>query len=892
VPLPPGTRLGPYEIVGPLGAGGMGEVFRATDTRLGRDVAIKALPAAFAQDPERLARFEREAKLLASLSHPNVAVLYGLEEVQGARYLALEFIEGETLASRLARGALPLEEALEVARQIAAGVEAAHESDVVHRDLKPGNVMLSSSGAVKVLDFGLARSGAGDRPGSDPKLSASPTMTYAATEAGVILGTAAYMSPEQARGKSVDKRTDIWSFGCVLYECLTGRQAFAGETVSDIVACILQTEPEWSALPTSTPQRVRSLLARCLEKDVKRRLRDIGDARIEIEEVLATRRSASGAARVAAPARARSMVWPAIAIIASITALGALLGPRLLVRPTPPPPMRFEVRAPKGRFLGDGSSISISPDGRLLAMIASDSSGRSSLWVRKLEDLTPRELPGTEGVTMMFWSPDSRRLGFFANDQALSKIAVENGTPERICDTKAARGGAWGADGTILFAPYSNGGIFRVSAGGGVPVQITRPDSAHGVTGHRFPVLLPDGKHFLFTAIPNGPDGKLGLCVGTMDGGPTREIARCEAGVAWAGSGWLLTARSASLVAWRFDERRLECVGDPVSIGDPLVGTSNVGSPVVSVSRDGALAYLTREDVPRRAEWYDFEKQQVAGKSPLPAGFYDGIRLAPNERRALVVRRSGPRSFELLLTDLERGVSSVLSEPGENPEQGVWSRDGTRIAYLIGRDQSIRVRSLVDGSQQTYLENDPSFKNVDGFTPDGKALLIARLDPATKWDLWLLPLDGGPPRALLNTPANELFGEISGDGRWLGFLSDESGITEVYLAPLTTPGLKYQVTIGGGDDPDFGLGGFFSDDGKRLYFRQSKEPGVNRVAEIIAEPALSLGPSRIAFRFPNDLERWSTTRDRRRLIRLVSTEKSTPQAVTILQHWESALRKP
>jgi serine/threonine protein kinase len=880
----PGTRVGPYEIVAPLGAGGMGEVYRARDTRLGRDVALKALPAAFAQDPARVARFEREAKLLASLSHPNIAVVFGLEEVDGARYLAMELIEGETLADRLAHGALRSSEALEVLRQIAAGLEAAHESDVVHRDLKPGNVMITPAGDVKVLDFGLARSIASDRTGSDPGLSASPTMTFAATNAGVILGTAAYMSPEQARGRAVDKRTDVWSFGCVMFECLTGRQAFAGETVSDIVARILQGEPEWDALPGSTPERLRALLARCLEKDAKRRLRDIGDARFEIEDLIALRKSSSGEAGVATAGRARTVPWPVIALAAVLVAAAAL-APRLFVRPAPPAAVRLEVRAPKGHFLVDGGSIALSPDGKLLAMIASDSSNARTLWVRRLDELTPRQLPGTDGVNQMFWSPDSRSLAFFARDEVLSKIAVDNGSPERICATRAARGGTWGRDGTILFAPYSNGGIFRVSASGGTPVQVTRPDSAHGVTGHRFPILLPDSKHFLFDTIPADADGKGGICVGTVDGGPTREIARGETGPAWAGHGWLLTTRNAALVAQRFDDRALRFVGDPVVIGDPLVGSQFAGSPVVSVSEDGIVAYLTREDVPVRAEWYDFDKQRVTGTPPLAPGLYIGIAIAPDDHHASILQQTEPTRTDLLYVDLDRGVTSKITQPPESPGGAAFSRDGTLIAYSNDENETIRVRSLVDGSLKTYLADDHAFKRVYAFMPDGKALVYGRLDAATKWDIWLLPLDGGPPRALLATPANETSCGISPDGRWITYQSDESGPAEACIAPFATPGLKYQVTIGGG------VGGF-AYDGKRYLFALTREPDVIHGADIRTQTSLSLGPSRLAFRLPPENGPWDLAHDDHRMLRLVPTEKPAPQAVTILQHWASAVRKP
>ena len=449
-----GSRLGPYEIVAPLGAGGMGEVYRARDPKLGRDVAIKLLPDAFAQDPERLARFEREAKLLASLQHANIAVLHGLEESDGRRYLVMQCVEGESLAERLARGPLSQTDTLEVTVAIAAALEAAHESGIVHRDLKPGNVMVTPTGDVRVLDFGLAKGGAG--ASGDVGLSASPTRTYAATSAGVVLGTAAYMSPEQARGKPVDRRTDIWSFGCVLYECLTGKQAFSGETVSDIVACILQTEPDWSALPASTPGRLRDLLVRCLQKDARRRLRDIGDARIEIEDMIAGRVSPSGAHLATHTTAAAPPRWllPAAAALMLVTAVATWSGMRAFAPATSATAARFDVEAPKGQtFPVDAVAIQISPDGRTLAMIVADSAGVQRLWTRPLDSFEAKLIPGTERVTLMFWSPDSRSLGFFANDRQLSRVAIAGGAPEPVCDVKTPRGGTWNRDGSSCWRP-------------------------------------------------------------------------------------------------------------------------------------------------------------------------------------------------------------------------------------------------------------------------------------------------------------------------------------------------------------------------------------------------------------------------------------------------------
>ena len=461
MPLTAGTRLGPYEIVAPLGAGGMGEVYRARDTRLGRDVAIKALPAEFAKDPDRLARFEREAKLLASLSHANIAGIFGLELVDDHRYLVLEYIEGETLGERIARGPLPVPEAVEVCAHVAAALESAHESGIVHRDLKPGNIMLTPAGAVKVLDFGLAKAGGGGAPGADVGLSASPTMTYGyiGTQAGMVLGTAAYMSPEQARGKAVDKRSDIWSFGCVLFECLTGKVAFQGETISDLIADILTGDPDWAALPAATPPRVRELLRRCLEKDVRRRLRDMGDARIELEDTLSPRGTASSAALSASIAAGvdaggaaakpvKKSAGVGLQLFAAIAgALVAVIATRVISpmvgggKTAEHAPVRFRIpEEPTRRLNPDGTRYALSPDGTTLAMIGTDTT-EVHLWIQPLDSFTPRMLAGTEGVEMPFWSPDGKYVAFFAKGRLKRVLAAGGGDPEELCDVLRARGG-------------------------------------------------------------------------------------------------------------------------------------------------------------------------------------------------------------------------------------------------------------------------------------------------------------------------------------------------------------------------------------------------------------------------------------------------------------------
>ncbi len=888
--LQAGSRLGAYEIVSRLGAGGMGEVYRGRDPKLGRDVAIKLLPDAFANDPERLARFEREARLLASLQHANIAVLHGLEEAEGRRFLVMQCVEGESLAQRLARGPLPVMDALEVAAAVAAALEAAHDAGIVHRDLKPGNVMVTPTGDVKVLDFGLAKGGAGASSSSDVGLSASPTRTYAGTDAGVILGTAAYMSPEQARGKPVDRRTDIWSFGCVLYECLSGRQAFAGETVSDIVSRILQVEPDWSVLPATTPGRVRDLIARCLQKDARRRLRDIGDARIEIEDLVAGRVSASGAHAATAPATVARPTWrralPAALVL--LTAAATWLVARTLAPGRGTDPVRFAVEAPRGQLFNFSSSISldISPDGTMLALVASDSSGVNRIWIRRMDALTPRVLPGTEGATISFWSPDSRWIAFFAGDRQLMKVAVAGGDPQSLCEVKNGRGGTWNRDGVILFAPYSNGALYRVSASGGDPAVVLRPDSAHGETGLRFPYFLPDGRHFLYSSLPGDSTGAGRLCVGSLDGGAPRVVAHTETGGIYAPPGWLLYTRLGVPMAQRFDARALKVSGEPHALGDLALGNSFGGSSWLSVSGTGVLAYSTFDPVPTRLAWLDLQGHELPSP-PFSSGNYFTPVISPDGHRALVTSADKAQNRFVMLADLDRGILTRLTEPELLAGSPRWSPDGQRFACV---EEAIRerivVRSLADGSQRIYLADDPAFKRPDGWTPDGRFLLYGRLDPATKWDEWVLPLDGGAPRPLLHTTANEQNARLSPDGRWVAFESDESGTQEVYVVPFASPALRYQVTTGGGAVITW------TRDSKRLIFVSAKTPNVAMQAEVQPGARFALGAPRVQARLPEqvtngaDLDPSGT-----RLLAIMPAEAPRPQTVTVVQNWPALLRR-
>ena len=886
MPLAPGTRLGPYEVVAPLGAGGMGEVYRAKDSRLGREVAIKALPAAFAQDPDRVARFEREAKLLASLSHANIGAIHGLEEVDGNRYLVLEFIEGETLDQRLSRGALPLSDALEVCRQVAAAVEAAHENGVVHRDLKPGNVMITPSGVVKVLDFGLAKAADPNATSNvSANLSASPTMTYAATGVGMILGTAAYMSPEQARGKSVDKRTDIWSFGCVLYECLTGRRCFDGETVSDMIARILQGEPDWNSLPAQTPNRVRELMRRCLDKDARHRLRDIGDARIELEEVIAQRTSGTTVAAAAAASRARVASPLIVAAIAVASAALAVVAWSAMHRAPAPAPVRFEIADDEAMTLaGEVAYSAISPDGRFLVFVAGDSS-RSMLWLRSMATLAARPIPGTDDAVQPFWSPDSRQIGFFT-DTKLRRVSAAGGDVEDLCDVKRARGGSWSTHDLILFAPTSDGPLFSIPAAGGDLRQVTQIDSTGGETGHRFPVFMPDGKHFLYSALPP-KEGRYAIYGASLDGAARKQILKASNGVQFAAPRWLLYRKNANVIAQLFDPTTLRLEGTPVSLRENSGGTSLSGAAGFSVSATGILVYGTSKLPPGRLVWNDLaghELQRIP-MTPMPA--YD-MDLSPDDRRVALTRILPDEQSEIWLCDLERGVTTRLSEePGQSGSPR-WSPDGTRIAYMLGDEggpQRFVIRSIAGNAPtRTLLKSDPTFKQLNAWTPDGRCLVFTRQVAATRRDLWLVPTEGdSTPRPLLVTPYTEQAAVVSPDGRWFCYSSDESGKFELYVQAFPGGGSKYQVTNGGG------VYGAWSPDGRHLFIVDPRLVDQALIADVLPGAEFRLGPARPFLHAPHDAFSSLLSHDLKRQLQIMPAGKAPPRSMTVVMNWPQAL---
>jgi dipeptidyl aminopeptidase/acylaminoacyl peptidase/predicted Ser/Thr protein kinase len=858
--------LGPYPVERELGRGGMGVVYLARDPRLERSVAIKVLPDAFARDPERLARFEREARILASLNHPNIAGIHGVEESDGQRLLVLEYVPGETLAARTERGALALDEALDVCRQIASAVEAAHEGGVIHRDLKPGNVRITPEGAVKVLDFGLAKGEPASAPASGSDLSHSPTLTYAATAAGVILGTAAYMSPEQARGRAVDKRTDIWSFGCVLYECLTGRQVFEGETVSDMIAKILQGEPDWARLPTQTPARIRDLLHRCLEKDARKRLRDIGDARLELEEAIAARSTATRAAAAAAESRTqatRSVGTLAMAVLLLVVGAGVGIGLWNLVGPArrggPSERLHLSVAIPPGIR---AVQAAITPDGRtavILGRARGPDGTEEPLWRlyrRRLDGFGLEPIPGTEGVQGFVLSPDGRWVAFVAvlseqsSQMRLVKAPIDGSSPPVALadwDVSWSTALCWLEGGDILAATTAGKQFVRIPSGGGAPKPAVE-FATGGLSGFNgMANRLPGDRGVLLRAESWGAHGYQND-VRLLDPGTGKVRALIEnAGnpIYSPAQHLLFFSRGDALMAVPFDLHRLAVTGGVLALMDGVRTPNSWDNGSFDVSGDGTLVYPPggRVGTQRTLVVVDAAGNQTPF-APERRGFETSPALSRDGRKAAVVVANAKGTYETWVADLDRpGLKRVLSLPAADCATPVWSPDGRRLAFSRTASDSADgiYAQPVDGSEAPRPILRPGsavvFVSASSWAPDGSGLLVSRISGG-KSDMLFVPLGptGEPasPRVLLATPYSEGAGRFSPDGRLIAFVSDESGKNEIYVAPYRadgTLGPRVMVSSGGGVHP------CWAGDSRRLFF--SHDPYQLMSVTVSALPSLS-----------------------------------------------------
>ena len=757
-----GKTLSHYKVLEKIGQGGMGEVYRAEDTNLSREVAIKVLPEQFTQDPQRLARFEREAKLLASLNHPNIAAIYGLEEADGVRFLALELVPGETLQERVSKGPLPVEEALEVCRQIAEGVEAAHAKGVIHRDLKPANVKVTPEGKVKILDFGLAKAFEAETPVTD--ISQSPTLTEEMTRAGVILGTAAYMSPEQAKGEAVDKRADIFAFGCVLYELLTGRRAFQGETIAETIAAVLKSEPEWEKLPDSTPWRIKELLEDCLQKEVHNRFHDVSHVRIQINKAQKEPTTASpiGQTIAAQPGR-----WRRAIILGSVALAGAAVGVAIwgLMRPplSPPAPLKqVVITLPPTAPLEVETwrpAVAFSPDGTRLVYVA-NRGGKRQLYLRRMDRLDATPISGTEDSHSPFFSPDGQSVGFIVGSK-LKKVSVSGGAPQTLAlVTPVTRGVTWGSDNTIIFTSNINGGLERILAVGNTPPPdafsddpsraLTTPDPSKGEYSHRWPQFLPGGKAVLFTIDTGGNFDEARIAVLSLETGKTEVLFDGGTNARYLPTGHIVFCRAGALLAVPFDLERLERTGDPVTVIEGILMEPG-GAAHFTFSDDGSLAYVPGDMlVPdRKLVWVDRQGEV----EPLPAEprEYMDPSLSPDGRQVAVTIREGS-NYDIWVSEVARGSLSRLTSHPQEDLGPIWTPDGKQVTFaseMAGRGPVLSWRPA-DGSspQELLLEREVgTLRFPTSWSPDGQTLAFTDLlNSVTGSDIWILPFeDEGQP---------------------------------------------------------------------------------------------------------------------------------------------------
>jgi Tol biopolymer transport system component len=887
-----GETVGGYRIEGVLGAGGMGQVYRARDSRLGRSVALKVLPDDAAADPERRARFMREAQVLAALNHPHIGAIHGVEDSGGVHALVLELVEGPTLADILRAPTgegrrLPLDDAIAIARQIVDALDVAHEQGIVHRDLKPANIKVRADGTVKVLDFGLARlvQTDGDAPTDlgEPPATTSPAMTMA----GTILGTAAYMSPEQAKGRPADARSDIWAFGSVFYEMLTGSRPFAGEDVADTLAAVLRDDPDWSALPSSTPLSIRRLLERCLQKDRRRRLAAIADVRFHFDD-------AAGAGGVAAQPTSR-LPWIAAVAVATVALVAvsvlALRGP---TDATPIEPVQFTVGAPAntsfgGRLAGgtgNSQQLAISPDGRTLVFVAG-AAGRYQLWLRPIGSLVSTPIAGTEDAAFPFWSPDSRAIAFFTDDK-LKKVQITGGPPVTLCDVVAAKGGSWNRDGVILFADSAAFTLRRISANGGVPADLARPDA--DITAHRWPHFLPDGRHFLYTAV-------VGACCPPIQPGVVR-VASLDAPAAattlfqaessaFFSAGHVLFLRDQTLMAQPFDLTTRQPQGSAFPVAERV---SSEGSRYLSASAsDQGTLVFGQGGVPtiQRMTWFNRngDPLRVLGDPTT----YHSLALSPNGKHVAVARASvGSADIDLWLFDAVTGNATHLTNTAGLEGSPVWSPDGTRIAYQSqhGGKSSLRLIN-VDGSGDALLFESGDTVSPTSWSRAGDVLAFTRTAASGASDIWALPMSGDrTPFPVLHTSFDETLGAFSPDGRWMAFTRNENGQPGIFVRAFPTPGVTYPISPGEGRIPTW------RGDGKELFYLSHGT--LMAVAIDLTGDGITAGPPQPLFVVGapgfSPTRTYAVTADGQRFFSNARPQRPTTEPLTVVINWLAALR--
>jgi eukaryotic-like serine/threonine-protein kinase len=900
--LSPGTQLGPYEILSPLGAGGMGEVWRARDTRLNREVAIKVLPATFANDAERLRRFEQEALATSALNHPNILSVYDIGTHQGTPYIVAELLEGVELRERVRGGPLPVRSCIDYSHQITQGLAAAHEKGIIHRDLKPENLFVTNDGRIKILDFGLAKLKSVSQVSEGSDLATMKLVT----EPGVVMGTASYMSPEQIRGLDVDHRADIFAFGLILYEMLAGKAAFNGNSIPDLMSAVLKDEPpELSETNHKIPPALEKIVRRCLEKKRERRFQSTSDLCFAIEALstqsgsrIETTTVSTGSPKSSPKAWLTGNVRVAW-VFGAVMFAAALVFAWMWFARKPAldaAVVRFSLSAPEEtRYYSAGRDAgppAISADGTRLAFVAGTADGKRQLWVRALDSLSDRPLAGTEGASHPFWSPDGRYIGFFANGK-LNRIDVGGGALLALCDAPSGFGGSWSRDGVIILSPNNTSLLFQVPASGGVPSPVTAFAESRGEVSHYWPCFLPDGRHFLFLSrsFVTGASDQDTINLGSLDSKESRPLFKASSSIAYA-QGYLLFHRAGLLLAQPFDIEGLNTMGEPIPVLERIQYEITSSMGIFAVSENGVLVYQPGAATTFQLTWCDRTGKSLGLLGEAGNYFTPSPNLSPDEKRvALQLPASvGPRdSSDIWIYDVARNLPTRLTFNPASDRAPLWSPDGDRIVFGSTRAGPVDLyQKAANGTGDELLILKSAFdKYPMSWSRDGRYILYQEIAPGVGGDLWVLPLEGErKPTPFLQSESNELAPAFSPDGHWVSYNSDESGRMEIYVAPFPGPGGKRQVSTTGG------VMARWRGDGKELFYVAAN----NRLmaAEVNSSgPAFEVGVTRPLFeaRLTGPGYVYTVTRDGQRfLVNRVIEERGAAQVVVVL-NWPQDLKR-
>ncbi len=878
-----GTGLGPYEILSTLGAGGMGEVYRAKDTRLGRTVAIKVLPSHLSSNPDLRQRLDREARAVSSLNHPHICTLYDVGHQEGVDFLVMEYIEGQTLSSRLQKGPLLTAELLQYSIQITNALDKAHKQGIVHRDLKPGNIMLTKSG-IKLLDFGLAKL----QPAVSqvPEVSSLPTEQRDLTKEGMILGTIQYMAPEQLEGKEVDARTDIFAFGCIVYEMVTGRKAFIGKNQASLIAAIMSSEPSpVSTIQPATPPGLDRVIKTCISKDPDDRWQNAHDLMGELKWIAGPGSEAGVPLTPLTRSKGREWLW----LSWILTAIALLLAGAAIVR-YKNQPATFEGPVRSSIVLPEKSSLRaavLSPDGTRLVFVARDTSGKNLLWIRALDSLTVQPLPGTENPSFPFWSPDSLHIGFFASGK-LKKIDATGGLAQALCDAPFNRGGTWSKDGVILFAPVTDGPLYRVSASGGVPTPVTHFDPSRGETTHRWPFFLPDGHHFLYlVASFGGQKEKTGIYVRSLDSNEEKFLVRANSSVTYTPPGYLLFYRERNLLAQAFDVKSLQVNGDPILVAEDIQYFPQIYGALFSVSENGVLLYQGQSGSGvSQLVWFDRNGKQNGSLGA--AGNQANPRISPDGKRvALNIADPETSNTDIWIYESSEGIPTRFTSDPAFESGPIWSPDGRQIIFQslqLGHSDLHHKNSNGSGNEETILQSERS-KYATDWSPDGRFILYLAFDTKTNLELWAVPVSGERKSIpFIKTPFGVSQGQFSPDGRWIAYSSNESGKWEVHVAPFPGPGGNWQVSINGGSEPRWRR------DGKELFYMAPD--GKIMAIEVKEGPSFEAGTAKVLFQTrrreqisSTDLFSYDVSADGERFLVNTDAGEATSFTLTLVLNW-------